>query len=270
MVQAKVQIVGCLSISTNWRFTFQTQLLNKFSTCRGELKKLVKILIRSYPHFIPSREEHFQALKNKSTPKICLITARLEKKCSKLEYDPNHVHILVTGLSEFNFLNNPPTPSMSSILSCSWHTPMIQQGNLLANLILEALCKSFYEEEKWQRLLLLHTDEVDDEWITSVPITMVTLATTAISNSISKTNILLTFESIVPKCTWRVADQPLHQEAVQSWKVFKNILHNPRVCHRLSRTWPACIGHARPPQFLGWRIVCWPLLLFYINYRLYL
>ena len=93
---------------------------------------------------------------------------------------------------------------------------MIQQGDLLANPILEALCKSFYEEETWQRSLLLHTDEADDEWMTSVPITMVALAAMAISNSVSKTNILLTFESIVLKCTRRVADRPLHQEAVQS------------------------------------------------------
>ena len=91
---------------------------------------------------------------------------------------------------------------------------MIQQGDLLANPILEALCKSFYQEEKWQRSLLLHTDEADDKWMTSVPITMVALAATAVSNSVSKTNILLTFESIVPKCTRRVADRPLRQEAV--------------------------------------------------------
>ena len=128
---------------------------------------------------------------------------------------------------------------------------MIQQGDLLANPILEALCKSFYEEEKWQRSLLLHTDEADDEWMTSVPITMVALAATAVSNPVSKTNILLTFESIVPKCTRRVADRPLRQEAVRSRKVFKNVLRNPRVRCRLSRTQPSCIGCTRPPQFLG-------------------
>ena len=128
---------------------------------------------------------------------------------------------------------------------------MIQQGDLLANPILEALCKSLYEEEKWQRSLLLHTDEADDEWMTSVPIMMVALAATAVSNSVSKTNILLTFESIVPKCTRRVADRPLRQEAVQSRKVFKNVLRNLRVRCRLSQTRPSCIGHARPPQFLG-------------------
>jgi hypothetical protein len=58
----------------------------------------------------------------------------------------------------------------------------IQQGELLANPILEQLCKSFYEEEKWQRSLTLHIDG-DSEWASSVTLTMVAFAATAVSNS---------------------------------------------------------------------------------------
>lgn len=56
----------------------------------------------------------------------------------------------------------------------------IQQGDLLASPILETLCKSFYEEEKWQRSLMVDA-EADGEWICSVPDTMVALAATAVS-----------------------------------------------------------------------------------------
>ena len=58
----------------------------------------------------------------------------------------------------------------------------IQQGDLLASPILERLCKSFYEEEKWQRSLMLHMNE-GSEWISSVPIQMVAFAATAVSTS---------------------------------------------------------------------------------------
>jgi hypothetical protein len=67
-----------------------------------------------------------------------------------------------------------------SLITCN---PLIvQQGDLLAHPILETLCKSFYEEVKWQRSLLLHMDDNDNEWISSVPITMVAFAATAVSN----------------------------------------------------------------------------------------
>lgn len=54
------------------------------------------------------------------------------------------------------------------------------QGDLLANPILEKLCQSFYEEEKWQRSLLLQVDG-DDEWVSSVTVVMVAFAATAVS-----------------------------------------------------------------------------------------
>ena len=56
---------------------------------------------------------------------------------------------------------------------------MTLQGDLLANPILEALCRSFYEEEKWQRALMVHING-DDEWASSVTVTMVSLAATSV------------------------------------------------------------------------------------------
>jgi len=54
------------------------------------------------------------------------------------------------------------------------------QGDLLANPILEKLCQSFYEEEKWQRSLILEVDG-DNEWTSSVTVVMVAFAATAVS-----------------------------------------------------------------------------------------
>ena len=58
----------------------------------------------------------------------------------------------------------------------------VPQGELLANPILQQLCLSFYEEEKWQRALMVHLT-TDDEWTTTVTTTMVALAATTVSTS---------------------------------------------------------------------------------------
>lgn len=76
---------------------------------------------------------------------------------------------------------------------------IIWQGDLLASPILEALCKSFYEEEKWQRSLLLHMNS-DNEWMSSVPIKMVALAATAVSTHLVGDSAPLDL-SPVSKCT---------------------------------------------------------------------
>lgn len=55
----------------------------------------------------------------------------------------------------------------------------VLQGELLASPILEALCRSFYEERKWQRALMVHING-DDEWIASVTVTMVSFAATSV------------------------------------------------------------------------------------------
>ena len=55
----------------------------------------------------------------------------------------------------------------------------VLQGELLASPILEALCRSFYEERKWQKALMVHING-DDEWIASVTVTMVSFAATSV------------------------------------------------------------------------------------------
>jgi len=62
------------------------------------------------------------------------------------------------------------------------------QGDLLANPILENLCQSFYEEEKWQRSLMLNTGE-DNEWTTTVTFTMVVFAATSVSWTILTSDV---------------------------------------------------------------------------------
>jgi hypothetical protein len=58
----------------------------------------------------------------------------------------------------------------------------VPQGKLLTNPILEQLCLSFYEEEKWQWVLMVHF-RTDNEWTTTVTTTMVAFATTTMSTS---------------------------------------------------------------------------------------
>ena len=116
---------------------------------------------------------------------IRVAATKFEKKsCPKtgqLHYDPDQVRTLVVDrLEQFAFLNNPPTTAVSVSWIFSHIKLTIRQGDLLANPILEQLCKSFYEEEKWQRSLLLHIDG-DNEWASSVTITMVAFAATAVS-----------------------------------------------------------------------------------------
>ena len=53
------------------------------------------------------------------------------------------------------------------------------QGDLLANPIFEKLCQNFYEEEKWQRALMVNIGG-DNEWTTSVTVTMATFAATGV------------------------------------------------------------------------------------------
>jgi hypothetical protein len=159
--------------------------LNEFSTCRSELKKLAKILVGSNPDLFPSCEDQADALQNKPAHEIRIIAARLDKKRTKSEkplYDSEHVRTSVIAcLGQFEYLNCPPTITVSPNDTLHNVHLILRQGDLLANPILESLCKSFYEEEKWQRSLLLHTDGEDNEWMSSVPITMVALAATAVS-----------------------------------------------------------------------------------------
>ena len=97
------------------------QLLNEFSTCRSELKKLAKILVGTDSELFPSREEEAQELQDKTASEIRIIAARLEKKRARSErflYDPDHIRTSVAGcLAQFEYLNHPPTATVSSIAS---------------------------------------------------------------------------------------------------------------------------------------------------------
>ena len=89
------------------------------STCRSKLKKLAKILVGFNPSLFPSLEDHPQAFKDQPTSKIQIIAKRLEKtqvkaKSDKVFHDPNHIHnSVIPCLTQFAFLNNPPTATVS-------------------------------------------------------------------------------------------------------------------------------------------------------------
>ena len=90
-------------------------------------------------------------------------------------------------------------------LPCFCDKLTIRQGELLAHPTLKTLCRSFYKEEKWQQLLMLHID-ADNKWVYSVPVTMVTFTATTVSFLVSG-NLLLT-QPKVSECPWRMAEWP--------------------------------------------------------------
>lgn len=93
------------------------QLLNEFSTCRSEVKKLARILVGSDPELFPLCADQAQDLQDKSATEIRGIAARLEKKRDKSKqhfHDPDHVRTSITGrLAQFEYLNDPPTITVS-------------------------------------------------------------------------------------------------------------------------------------------------------------
>ena len=148
------------------------------------MKKLVKILVGSDPELFPIPENIGEPFKDQTAPEIRAIAAKSSRKTTKSHpfWDPDHVHTSVTDrLVDFAFLNDPPTSTVCvQYLLDFFHNLMVLQGDPLANPILEALCRSFYEEEKWQRALMIHTGR-DNEWISSVMVTMASLAATSVS-----------------------------------------------------------------------------------------
>lgn len=158
-----------------------SQLLNEVSTCRSELKKLTKILVGSDSDLFPSPENDKQCFQSKATPEIRVIAARSAKRptLSHPLYDPDHVQTSVASrLINFSFLNAVTVSFKSS--STITHDLTTLQGDLLAHPILEKLCQSFYEEEKWQRSLMLQLNG-DSEWMSSVTVVMVAFAAMAVS-----------------------------------------------------------------------------------------
>jgi len=146
-----------------------TLLSTDISTSRGELKKLARFLVTADPELFPlSTDQHALLDPDLSAVEVRASAIRMEKKQAKSRsepprHDPAHVRTSVAErLIQFAFLNDPPTSN----------------GDPLANLILEKLCKSFYEEKKWKRALMYHVNG-DNGWISSVTLTMVTFAATA-------------------------------------------------------------------------------------------
>ncbi|KAF9789591.1 hypothetical protein BJ322DRAFT_1105454 [Thelephora terrestris] len=158
-----------LESGTRWTVDTSTILTTDISTSRSELKKLAKILVGVDPGLFPLLSKDHNALADRSAPEIRTIAAKMLKNkkntpaTSQPLYDYSHVRASVTSrLAQFAYLNNPPTTD----------------GDLFASPILERLCKSFYEEDRWQRSLRCHA-KGDNEWKASVTVTMISLAATA-------------------------------------------------------------------------------------------
>ncbi|KAF9783130.1 hypothetical protein BJ322DRAFT_1110024 [Thelephora terrestris] len=154
-----------------WSDSMMSILLNEIATCRGELKKLAKILVKSDPELFPPENNEGPPW-DKTTSEIRTIAARLARQPANVQplYDSNHVRTLVARrLTDLVFLNNPPTAA----------------GDPLANPILKKLCQSFYEEEKWQRSLELQVNG-DNEWMSTVTVVMVAFASTAYYNALEE------------------------------------------------------------------------------------
>jgi len=85
------------------------------STCRCELKKLAQILVRLDPDLFPSPKNINESFKEQTAPEIRTIAAKsLGSARSNPLHDPDHIRASVADrLTEFTFLNNPPTATVS-------------------------------------------------------------------------------------------------------------------------------------------------------------
>ena len=152
--------------------------MNEISTSRSELKKLAQILVASDPSIFPPSERQQLILSARSAPEIRRMDSRAPRFVSN---DPEHVHTIITSqLANFGFMNDPPTATVSGTSSSRDSRPDHPQGTFFASPVLEKLCKSFYEEDKWQRSLEYLIDE-NEEWSYSVTPKMVSFAATAVS-----------------------------------------------------------------------------------------
>jgi len=100
------------------------QLLGEISTCRGELKKLARVLVGSDPELFPSPENIDQPFKDQTAPRICVVAAKSSKKPIKSHpfWDPSHVRILVANhLVDFSFLNDPPMAAVGFSAPIRYH-----------------------------------------------------------------------------------------------------------------------------------------------------
>jgi hypothetical protein len=90
-------------------------LLNETSTCRGELKKLAKILVRLDPTIFPPIQGEESSFNDKTAPEIRSAIARMAKeKKPHRPHEPRDVRaIVIERLGNFEFLNHPPTITVS-------------------------------------------------------------------------------------------------------------------------------------------------------------
>jgi hypothetical protein len=120
------------------------------------------------------------------------IRAAAAKKSTKSQSNWNRDHISTTvnnRLNNLSVLNDPPTATVCA-RTCNVVTfSTVLQGEALANPALAILCQSFYQEEKWQRALAIHLNGDMNEWVTSVTVTMVSLAATSVGIHSTKSKI---------------------------------------------------------------------------------
>ena len=155
------------------------QLLNEITTCRSELKKTAQALVRVDPELFPSPENVNRSLVDLTASEIRAAATKKSTK-SQPNWDWGHVSTTVSSrLDNFSFLNDPPTPTVCAPMRDIAAHLTVLQGEPLASPTLAVLCRSFYEEEKWQRALTIHLNN-NSEWASSVTVTMVSLAATTV------------------------------------------------------------------------------------------
>ena len=132
------------------------------------------------PELFPSPENINRALMDLKASEVRAAATKKSTKKPQPSWDRNHIRTTVNNrLDDFSFLNDPPTAAVSAHKYNDITRLTVIQGEAIANPTLAALCRSFYEEEKWQRALAVHL-KGDNEWINSVTVTMVSLAATTV------------------------------------------------------------------------------------------
>ena len=111
---------------------------------------------------------------------IRAVAKKRSAKKTQQNWDRNHVSTTISNrLDDLSFLNDPPTAAVCAHMYNVITRLTVLQGEPVASPALAILCRSFYEEEKWQRALAIHL-KGDNEWKTSVTVTMVSLAATSV------------------------------------------------------------------------------------------
>lgn len=111
---------------------------------------------------------------------IRAVAKKRSAKKTQQNWDRNHVSTTISNrLDDLSFLNDPPTAAVCAHMYNVITRLTVLQGEPVASPALAILCRSFYEEEKWQRALTIHLNN-NSEWASSVTVTMVSLAATTV------------------------------------------------------------------------------------------